>query len=168
MKFWETLVTLQNYKQKQSTGGFPYPISELTWPLRFPADVHLKLNFGPQHGSRQLWGKTCNQRIYFSCCLIFLPITSSHWLKKGSLLMSEFESPKLTIFLVEVTFSSLDWYCSLCWIFRKFLINNICRNGSFNCFMTLQTVTSFPVTPSWIFLSKCYKVFRTAVFKTIF
>ena len=65
---------------------FYYPILELRRPSCFPHTfcVWCKLNFGPQYGSGKLQQQIFKEQVYFCCCLIFLPTTTSHPLKKNN------------------------------------------------------------------------------------
>ena len=86
-----------------------YPILELAQPLYLPVNLSsrwCKLNFGPLHGSGELLDKTFKQQVCFSYCLLFLSLTTSHWLKKKIIFDAE-------ILIIETCYSLSKWHLAV-------------------------------------------------------
>ena len=86
-----------------------YPILELARPLYLAVDLSsrwCKLNFGPWHGSGELLDKTFKQQVCFSYCLLFLSLTTSHWLKKKIIFDAE-------ILIIETCYSLSKWHLAV-------------------------------------------------------
>ena len=144
-----------------------YNISELGRPLCFPVDIFCrwcKLNFGSQHGSSELSYKTFE--VYFRCCLIFFPTTTSSQLKNNNFQSQNLNHRDLFPYLNHILRSKFELLVklnisqipkkSIWWskYFKK-LDSSYCK------FLNSKLL-------SQIFFCKYYKIFRTAAFKTIF
>ena len=130
-------------------------ISELGRPLCFPVDIFCrwcKLNFGSQHGSSELSYKTF--KVYFRCCLIFFPTTTSSQLKNNNFQSQNLNHRDLFPYLNHILRSKFELLVKL--NISQIPQKSIRWSTYFKKLVTLHTVNSLTV-------NSCHKYFSANI-----